>query len=53
MKIAFIEPSSGTDRSCSECQDPALYFGFTANVKGGINKSSRTPLCIAHAVISE
>lgn len=53
MKIKFIERAEGTPRQCAECANPALRFGYTANTKGGINKSSRTPLCLTHAVVSE
>jgi hypothetical protein len=37
-----------TARKCAECQQPAVKWGFTANKNGGINKSSRTPLCASH-----
>jgi hypothetical protein len=52
MKIAFIERATGTNRKCSVCLQPAIRFGYTANSKGGKNKSSRTPLCLPHAVVS-
>lgn len=44
-KITHIEKATGTPRKCSVCQQPALYFGFSANKKGAINRSSRTPIC--------
>ena len=53
MKVAFIERAEGTDRKCAVCQEPAFRFGFTVDIKGAKNKSSRTPFCLTHAVISK
>jgi hypothetical protein len=53
MKIVFIERAEGTSRTCAQCPNAALRFGYTANVKGGVNKSSRTPLCLTHAVVAK
>lgn len=49
--MKFIERATGTARKCKKCQGPAIRFGLTANKKGGINKSSRVPLCLTHAVV--
>ena len=53
MKIAYIERATGTDRKCAICQQPAFRFGYTADQKGAKDKSSRTPLCLGHAVVSK
>lgn len=53
MKIAHVEPATGTARKCSACQQPATQFGYASDVRGAKNKSSRTPLCEAHAVVAE
>jgi hypothetical protein len=38
-----------TTRRCSECLVPATKWKFKANREGGKNKSSRRPVCEAHA----
>ena len=53
MKITFVREATGTERSCAVCLQPATHFGYAADQNGAINKSSRTPLCRTHAVISE
>lgn len=55
MKFEFIERATWTDRKCAQCQQPALRFGYTATAKSKHtqkNPSSRTPLCLTHAVTS-
>jgi len=51
MKIQYVEPihDLATPRKCSVCLEPATSFGFTANHRGAVNPSSKTPLCPAHS----
>jgi len=42
-------PVAATARQCYECRLPAMYFRFTRSKQGGIDKSSRQPVCSAHA----
>jgi len=50
-KTFQVKPVSdqATARKCVECQLPAMFFRFANSKKGGINKSSRQPVCSAHA----
>jgi hypothetical protein len=51
MIIKFIEKAEGTQHKCRVCQQDAEYDGFAAAQDNKKNRSSRTPLCITHAVI--
>lgn len=54
MKLFAVEPATGTERMCAECLEPATKFGYTqSRATKKINKSSRTPLCAAHATLPE
>lgn len=57
-KVFFIEKMGvqGSVRKCGDCIDQyryglttATHWRFTANKEGGINRSSRRPVCEAHA----
>jgi hypothetical protein len=58
-KAVFTEYLSmlGKQRRCADCIDSyvgirgrmATLWRFTANKQGGINRSSRRPVCEAHA----
>ena len=49
MKIQHVTEATGTQRECAVCNKPATKFGFASDRRGQKNKSSRTPLCEAHA----
>ena len=53
MKIQHVTEATGTQRECAVCNKPATKFGFASDQLGQKNKSSRTPLCEAHAVVAE
>lgn len=42
-------PDQATARMCYECKLPAMYFRFTKSKLGGLDKSSRQPVCSSHA----
>jgi hypothetical protein len=39
----------GTPRRCSECPRPAVGWKFKGDQRGGIDKSSKLPICLAHS----
>jgi len=49
--IQYIERAEGTNRTCAVCTSSAIRFGYTqSKASKKPNPSSRTPLCLAHAV---
>ena len=46
----YVDPMEDhvTPRRCGECGKPATHWSYKANQAGGINKSSRKPVCSAH-----
>lgn len=37
-----------TKRRCNECTEPAVAFAYQADNRGGVDRSSRRPVCSFH-----